>query len=156
MSVHFVDSFEDSLAQLVQRGDADVAQEASRHLGERGLNEVEPRAMFGRVDVLEAAGPTGQVSHRLFGDVCAVVVEHHTDYSLAGIVLVEPAQQCSPLSTNAARPVCRAMPASARMCWSSKIAERSVYVKLLMERSTRLQETQPCAWERLSVLSRLR
>ena len=82
--------------------------------------------------------------------------EHHTDHSLAGIVLVEPAQQCSPLSTNAARPVCRAMPASARMCWSSKIAERSVYVKLLMERSTRLQKTQPCAWERLSVLSRLR
>ena len=82
--------------------------------------------------------------------------EHHTDHSLAGIVLVEPAQQCSPLSTNAARPVCRAMPDSARMCWSSKIAERSVYVKLLMERSTRLQKTQPCAWERLSVLSRLR
>ena len=30
--------------------------------------------------------------------------EHHTDPSLARIVLVEPAQQCSPLSTNAARP----------------------------------------------------
>ena len=32
MSVHFVDDLEDSLTQLVERGDANMAQEASRHL----------------------------------------------------------------------------------------------------------------------------
>ena len=55
MSVHLVDALEDALLELVQRCDAEVAQKAARHLGERGLHQVKPRAVLGRVDILEAS-----------------------------------------------------------------------------------------------------
>ena len=55
MGVHLVDAFEDALLEFVQGGQADVAQEAARDLGEGRLHQVEPRAVLGRVDVLEAS-----------------------------------------------------------------------------------------------------
>lgn len=45
-----------------------MAEEGSSPLGETALDEVEPRAMFGGVNIFEASRTGGQVSHRFLGD----------------------------------------------------------------------------------------
>ena len=53
--------------------------------------------MLRRMDVVKPAGTAGQVSHGLLGNVGTVVVQYDADDGLAGIVLVQAAQQCDEL-----------------------------------------------------------
>uniref|UniRef100_E6PJU9 Uncharacterized protein n=1 Tax=mine drainage metagenome TaxID=410659 RepID=E6PJU9_9ZZZZ len=103
MGIHLVDAFEDALLEFIQRGYANVPQEAARHLGERGLDQVEPGTVFGRMHVFEAAWTACQVRHRLLGDMRAVVVQHDADDGLGRIVFVESAQQRDELHAAVAR-----------------------------------------------------
>ena len=66
-----------------------VTQEGSRHFGEGRLDQVQPRAVLGGMDVLEAARTARQVRHGFFGDVGAVVVQHYMDPRFAGVVRIE-------------------------------------------------------------------
>lgn len=62
-------AFEDALFQIVFGCDPDVPQECARHLGEGALDQVEPRAMLGRMHILEAPGARAEIGHSLLGDV---------------------------------------------------------------------------------------
>ena len=55
-SIDFLDAFEDSGFQFIEGLDSNMAHKASRHLAEQCLDDVQPRAMFRREDVLEAVG----------------------------------------------------------------------------------------------------
>ena len=74
-----VDFGEDSLTQLRQGSDADMAKHVAGELGEE-FDEIEPGAVFGRVDEREASfGLLGEPSHRLLGFVGGVIVEDELD-----------------------------------------------------------------------------
>ena len=88
MCIHFVDAFQNTLLEFVPRFDADVPQEAARHLGERGLHQIQPRAVLERVDVLETSGMLRQPSHRFLGDVRTVIVQHDTNARVFRVMLV--------------------------------------------------------------------
>src|SRR6218665_2698956 len=80
-----------------------MAQEGSGHLREDRLHEIEPRAVLGGMDVLEAPRAACQVGHRLLGGVGAVVVQYDADDRLARIVLMQAFEQGDELATAVAR-----------------------------------------------------
>ena len=84
-----VDFGEDSLAQLRQGSDADMAKHGAGELGEKSLDEIEPGAVFGRVDEREASfGLLGEPSHRLLGFVGGVIVEDELDRGLIALWVI--------------------------------------------------------------------
>jgi hypothetical protein len=57
-----------------------MAKHGAGELGEKSLDEIEPGAVFGRVDEREASfGLLGEPSHRLLGFVGGVIVEDELD-----------------------------------------------------------------------------
>ena len=59
--IHFLDALEDARLQFVDRLDANVAQERTRHFGENVLDKIESGTMLGRVNILEAVRAGGKV-----------------------------------------------------------------------------------------------
>ena len=53
-----------------------MPEERARHLGEGALDQVEPRAMLGCMNLLEAPGARAEKGHGLLGDMGRVLVEH--------------------------------------------------------------------------------
>ena len=84
---------EDSLFEFRFGFDPDLPQERVRHLAKKGLHQVEPQAMFGRVDVRETVRPTRQISARLLRDVRRVVVQDNSDRQLGRIIGVQIFEQ---------------------------------------------------------------
>src|SRR6202035_5766208 len=75
-----VDFGEDSLAQLRQGSDADMAKHGAGELGGEFLDEIEPGTVFWRVDDGKASiGLLGEPSHRLLVFVGGVIVEDELD-----------------------------------------------------------------------------
>src|ERR1700692_1193853 len=78
-----------AIDQLLLAGHADSSQHGSSHLAELILDEIEPRSM-GRCEHEDEALWHGlQVTPRLFGDVCGVVVQHQTDFMALRIGTIE-------------------------------------------------------------------
>src|SRR6218665_1948982 len=100
---HLVDAFENTMLEFVTGSDPDVAQERSGHLREGRLHEIEPGAVLGGMDVLEAPRAACQVGHRLLAGVGAVVVQYDADDRLARIVLMQAFEQGDELTTAMAR-----------------------------------------------------
>ena len=73
--VELRDTRQDPGLELVDRVHPYVAQEGPGHLREGALDEVEPGAVLGGMDVLEAARPGGEIGAGLAADVGRVVVE---------------------------------------------------------------------------------
>ena len=55
-SINLGDPAQDSLFKFGFRFYSDVPQESVRHLAKERFNQIEPRPMFGRVDITEAVG----------------------------------------------------------------------------------------------------
>ena len=70
----------EAVLELLLGGDADVAQDRTRELGEEALDEVEPGAMLGREGELKPPSRLlGNPSSRLPGDMRGMIVEDQMD-----------------------------------------------------------------------------
>jgi len=84
--VEIVDVSHDAVLELLLGGDADVAQHGACHLREEAFDKVQPGAVFGSEDELEAAlGLQGEPSIGLLGDVGGMIVEDQLDRRVAGV-----------------------------------------------------------------------
>jgi len=84
--VDFRHPFEDSFFQFVPRLDPDLAQESVRHFPKESLDQIEPRAMFGRMQIAKTIGTAVQIPPRLFGNVSGMVVQDHPKCGQFGYV----------------------------------------------------------------------
>ena len=93
----------DAVFELVFGGDADVAQDGARELGEEALDQVEPGAMLGREGELEAAGGLfGEPGFGLLGDVRGMIVEDQLDRRVGRIGLIEKLEEFDELARTVA------------------------------------------------------
>jgi hypothetical protein len=83
----------DALFELSHRGDAYVSQKRAHHFRERELNQIEPRAMLGRVNVLESSRARMRIGHRFLRNVRRVAVQHNTNNSALGVVRIKLLEQ---------------------------------------------------------------
>ena len=89
-TVDAIDGVQDSLAQFLRRGDADVAEHGAGELGEEALDEIEPGAVLGREYEGEASfGSLGEPSPGFLGFVGGVIVENDLDRGLRRVGGVE-------------------------------------------------------------------
>ena len=94
-----VDGGEDSLAQFVQGGDANVAERGARELGEETLDEIEPGAMFGCEHEGEAAfGLLGEPGLGFLGYMSGMIVEDDLDRGRRRVGGVEPFEKLDELA----------------------------------------------------------
>lgn len=94
LSVDVVDGSEETTLHLLFGGDPDVAQHRARELGEEALDEVQPGAVLGGEDELEAAFGLGfEPSSRLLGRVGGMIVEDHPDFGGRRIGRVEELEE---------------------------------------------------------------
>ena len=63
---------------------ANVSQKAARHFAKQGLDDVEPRSVLRRQDVLKTVGVHGEKRLRLFGNVCGMIVQDDSDGASRG------------------------------------------------------------------------
>ncbi len=75
-----------------------MSQKRARHLGEGAFDQVEPRTVPGRMNVLEAPRARAQKGHGLIRDVGRVVVQHHADDCIFGVVRVDLLEQSDELN----------------------------------------------------------
>ena len=88
--------------QVVFGRDSDVPQECARHFREGAFDQVEPRTMLGRMNILEAPGAAAEIGHGLLRDMGRVVVQYHTDDGILGVVRVELFEQTDELDATVA------------------------------------------------------
>jgi hypothetical protein len=87
--INFGDAFENSGFEFFPRLDSNMSQEGPGHLAEERLDDVEPRAVFGRQDVLESVGVGCQKGSRLFGEVRGMIVQYDPDLAMRRIPGIE-------------------------------------------------------------------
>jgi len=68
--IDFVDAFEDSRAQFLLGLNADMLEKGSGHLAEQCLDDVQPRTVFGCMDVDEPVWTCLKEGACFFGSVC--------------------------------------------------------------------------------------
>ena len=91
--IDFGDALKYPSLEFVERLDSDMSQKTACHFAKQGFDDVEPRAMLGRQDVLKTVGASGEKRPRLFGNVCGMIVQDYADGALRGIPRVEVGQQ---------------------------------------------------------------
>src|SRR5215472_5804249 len=74
-------------------------QQGLGHLPKEGFDQVQPRTVGGREDEFKPVGHGGQKGPRLSGNVCGVIVEHHTNASPRRIMGVRQAQEFDEFGT---------------------------------------------------------
>ena len=82
VGVDLGDAEQDAIAQFFPALHLDVTEEGAGHFGEEGLDEVEPRAVFGCVDQHEAVRQGGKERTGFTRDVGGVIVEDDADFHL--------------------------------------------------------------------------
>lgn len=83
----------DTVKQFLLAGDANAAKHGSRQLTEYGLDDVEPRAVFGRECEFETLRVKGAVRWGFLEDVCRMVVQQQANPGLRRILGIEFFQQ---------------------------------------------------------------
>ena len=82
---------EDAVDQFLFARDTDSTEHAARHFAEHGFHDVQPGAVLGRKDKLEAAGDGASARFASLRDVRRVVVEQEANPDSRRIGLVSPA-----------------------------------------------------------------
>ncbi len=77
--IDFGDALEDSGFEFLPGVNSDMPQRGACHFAEERFNDIEPRAVRGRQDVLKAVGILSQKRPRLFGNRCGVIVQYDPD-----------------------------------------------------------------------------
>ena len=63
-----------------------MSKKGPSHFGEGTFDQIEPRAMFGRMSIFKASRAGGQVSHRFLGNMGGVVIQYDADECVAGVM----------------------------------------------------------------------
>jgi len=88
--IEIIHGGDDAIFEFLFGRDADVAQDGVGEFGEETLDQVEPRAVFGREDEFETVrGLPRDPGFRLFGDMRRVIGEDHIDRRMGRIGGVE-------------------------------------------------------------------
>lgn len=82
--INFGDALKYPGLEFVEGLDSDMAKKAACHFAKQGFDDVEPRAMPGRQDVLKTVGARGEKRPRLFGNVCGMIVRDYADGDSGG------------------------------------------------------------------------
>src|SRR5438477_1491038 len=77
--INLRDPLEDACLKFLPALNAHAAQESAGHLAEECFDEIEPRAMFGGVNIDEAVRPGSEISHGLLRDVGGVIVQKQSN-----------------------------------------------------------------------------
>lgn len=85
--------------QIIFGRHPNVPQECARHFGEGAFDQVEPRTMLGRMNMLKSTGARGEVGHGFLRDVRRMVVKNHPDDCLWRVVGVDILEQRDELDT---------------------------------------------------------
>ena len=83
--IDFGDALEYPGFEFVEGSNSDMPKKASRHFAVQCLDDVEPRAMLRRQDILKTVGVAGKKRLRLFRNVCGMIVQDDSDGALPGI-----------------------------------------------------------------------
>ncbi len=70
-----------------------MPQKSACYFAKERLNDVEPRAMRGRQDVLKAVGMRGRKCPRLFGEMRGMIIQYEADRVLRRIPGIEVGQK---------------------------------------------------------------
>ena len=87
--IDFGNAFEYPGFEFVEGSNSDMPKKASRHFPEQCLDDIEPRAMLRRQDVLKTVGVGGKKRLRLFGSVRGMIVQDDSDGAFRGISGIE-------------------------------------------------------------------
>ena len=79
--------------EIGQGLDPDVTKKGPAHLGEQGLDQVEPRAVFGCMHILEPVGPGGEIGSSFLGDMGRMVVQDDPDLGFGRVVGIQILEQ---------------------------------------------------------------
>ena len=72
--IDFRNAQHDALLESLARGDQNVPQKGAGRFAKEGFDQIEPRPMFGRVDIPKAIGFGDQPGHGFLGDMGGMVI----------------------------------------------------------------------------------
>src|SRR6516165_8370104 len=99
MAVDILDAGHDTLLKLILGCHPDVTQDRAGKLGEKALDEVEPRTMGGRKGELEPANrSSGEPNFGFSRDVRRMIVENQLDGGTGGIGSIKKLEEFDELS----------------------------------------------------------
>ena len=79
--------------EIGQELDPDVTKKGPAHLGEEGLDQVEPRAVLRCMHIFEPVGAGGQIGPGLLGDMGRMVVQDDPDLGFGRVVGIQILEQ---------------------------------------------------------------
>src|SRR6185369_432201 len=88
-----------SVDQLLLAGYAQSSEHRTRHLAELILDQIQPRTVFWCEDKNESLGHGLQVTARLFGDMCGMVVKYRLNVLYLRIGVVQFLYECDEIAT---------------------------------------------------------
>ena len=99
MAIDILDTAHDALLKFVLGRHPDVTQDRAGKLGEKALDEIEPRTMGGREGELEPASLGGEPTSGFFRYVCGMIVENQLDRGAGRISGIKKLEEFDKFST---------------------------------------------------------
>lgn len=96
-------ALQNALLEFLTGFDPNAFEEGSGHFPEYRFNQIEPGSMLRGMDIEEAVGPRGEISHGFLGDVRRMVVQNDPDGALLRVMLIKFFEQQDKLAATMAR-----------------------------------------------------